>query len=125
MTIKNYSKNYLFFFFLVFKLIEFVFPQLLNNIIRLGDSQFKYSHFNFNSDGDMIIDIESFPSLEERRFFGFKKNGHFYFTKSNNQSFYSIYSLSSEARIEGESRLIKLTSTNSKFHGTELLCGRG
>ena len=123
MTIKNYSKNYLFFFFLIFKSIEIVFPQLLNNIIRLGDSKFKYSHFNFNSDGDMIIDIESYPRLEERRFFGLKKNGHFYFTKSNNQPFYSIYSSSNEARIEGESRLIKLTSKNSKFHGTELLCG--
>ena len=38
----------------------------------------------------------------------------------NNQTFYSKVGSSTEARIEDESKLIKLTSIKSKFHGTEL-----
>ncbi len=79
---------YLFFFlklFFIFKSIGFVVPEILNNIIRLGDFPFRYSHFSFNSDGDMIVDSESYPPTQERRFFGLKKNGQFYFTDSNNK----------------------------------------
>ena len=73
----NYKTNqYLFFFFklfFIFRSIELVLPKLLNNIIRLGGNNFRYSHFNFNSNGDMIIDSESYPISKERRFFGLKK----------------------------------------------------
>ena len=125
----NYKANlYLFLFLkllLIFMSVECVLPKVLNNIIRLGDDQFRYSHFNFNSDGDMIIDTESYPVSKERRFFGLKKNGQFYFTSSNNQltPYYSLYVDHDQGRIEGESKFIKLTSSNNKFNGKELLCG--
>ena len=120
--------NKTFFFlklFLIFKSIEFVLPQVLNNIIRLGDDQFRYNHFSFNSDGDTITDTEAYPVLTERRFFGLKKNGQFYFTNSNNQltPYHSIYAKNNSRRIEGESKFIKLTSSNDKYNGKELLCG--
>ena len=122
----KYKTNHYIFFFLkliiIFISIECVLPKVLNNIIRLGDNSFRYSHFNFNSDGDMIIDTESYPPSQERRFFGLKKNGQFYFTNSNNQltPYYSLYVDHNSGRIEGESKLIKLTSSNNKFNGREL-----
>ena len=125
----NYKTNlYLFFFlklFFIFKSIEFVLPKPINNIIRLGDDNFRYSHFSFNSDGDMIVDSESYPVSKERRFFGLKKNGLFYFTDSNNQPtpYYSMNATHNEGRIEGESKFIKLTSSYNEYNGRELLCG--
>ena len=111
-------------FFFMLKSIEFVLPQVLNNIIRLGDDQFRYSHFNFNSNGDMIIDTEAYPVLNERRFFGLKKNGQFYFTSNNQLTPYlSLHAENNSRRIEGESKFIKLKSSNNKFNGRELLCG--
>ena len=85
----NYNKNfYIYFFiciFIIFKSIKLILSEtLLNNIIRLGDGGFGYNHFSFNSDGDMIIDSEAYPISNERRFFGLKKNGRFYFKDSNN-----------------------------------------
>ena len=63
---------------IIFQSIKFVFSEpLLNNIIRLGDEDFGYNHFSFNSDGDMIIDSEAYPISNERRFFGLKKMGDF------------------------------------------------
>ena len=123
----NYKANqYLFFFFklfFIFRAIELALPKVLNNIIRLGDDQFRYSHFNFNSDGDMIVDSESYPASKERRFFGLKKNGQFYFTNSSNQltPYYSLYVDHAQGRIEGESKFIKLTSSNPQVNGRELL----
>jgi len=126
MIIAYYYKHFSFLFFyillFIFISIEFVLPELLNNIIRLGDNQFRYSHFSFNSDGDMIIDSESYPSTRERRFFGLKKNGKFYFNDSNNQTtpYYSIYSGQRIYRLEGESNFIKFTNTNSELNGRKL-----
>ena len=61
----NYKNNlYLFFFlklFLLFKSIEFVLPNVLNNIIKLGVNKYRYSHFTVNSDGDMFINTETYP----------------------------------------------------------------
>ena len=103
----------------------FAYPKLLNNMIRLADNGFRYSHFNFNSNGDMIIDNSAFPATSERRFFGLKNNGRFFFKDTNNKEtgFYSLYAQDSKGRIEGESSFIKLTSSNKKFHGKELILG--
>ena len=89
MNIINYNKNFyiycFIYIFIIFQSIKFIFSEpLLNNIIRLGDEGFGYNHFSFNSNGDMIIDSEAYPISNERRFFGLKKNGRFYFKDSNN-----------------------------------------
>ena len=78
--------------------------------LRLGDDKFRYSHFNFNKDGDMIIDTEAYPFSQERRFYGLKNNGRFFFNDSNNNSipYFSMNSSYSDGRIEGESHFIKL-----------------
>ena len=67
--------------FLIFIPQKEVLSQVLNKIIPLGvnnSSNFRYSHFSFSSNGDMIVDSSSYPETKERRFFGLKKNGQFY-----------------------------------------------
>ena len=70
----------------------------------------------------MIIDTESYPASKERRFFGLKKNGQFFFTSLNNQltPYYSLYVDHNSGRIEGESKFTGLTSSDNKFNGREL-----
>ena len=63
--------------------------QWLNNIIPIGDLNFRYINFASNSNGDMIVETTSFPpGTNERKFFGLKKNGSFYFKEDNNNPFY-------------------------------------
>ena len=108
----------------LFLFINFALPKLINNIIRLGDEEFRYSHFSFNSNKDMIIDTSSYPINEERRFFGLKKNGRFYFNQSNNETgYYSLTMDHSKGRIEGESYFIKLTSNKTIYNGREFILG--
>jgi hypothetical protein len=104
----NYFNCFIIELFIIFVSLNIVFPQLLNNIIRLGDDNFRYSHLSINSNGDMIVDSESYPTSQERRFFGLKKNGHFYFTDLYNQetAYCSLNASHDSGRIEGESIFI-------------------
>ena len=128
---KNKIRHLISFFtiFILFQRFNYIFPKILDNIIKLADDGFRYSHFNFNSKGDMIIDNSAFPETSERRFFGLKNNGTFFFNDTNDKKtgFYSIYDSryreDFKGRIEGESSFIKLTSSNNKFHGKELILG--
>ena len=111
---------------IILQSIKYILSEIsLDRIIRLGDSGFQYSHFNFKSNGDMIIDSTSYPTTNERRFFGLKNNGRFYFRDTDNKEtgFYSMYASHTFGRIEGESLIIKLKSSNSNFNGRELICG--
>ena len=111
---------------LILESMNFILSDIqLDKIISLGGNQFKYSHFSFNSNGDMIIDSSTYPQTNERRFFGLKNNGRYYFNDSINDEFgyYSINASHSVGRIEGESCIIQLTSSQSEFNGRELLCG--
>ena len=99
--------------------------ELLNNVIRLGDHPYRYTHFSFNSDGDLIIDIEGYPSTKERRFYGIKKNGNGYFSNSDGSPNYKgkLSVQYTDGRVEGESCFIKMQSTSSSYKGSELLLG--
>ena len=103
--------------FLISILLKAGASQLLDNIIRLGNENFRYSHFNFNSNGDMVVDTSSYPVSTERRFFGLKKNGHFYF--NSNSPYFSLPATHFAGRIEGESSFIKYSDIN--YH--ELIIG--
>jgi len=122
----KYRQFYIFFKTLfIFQSIYIVNSELLNNIIRLGDDNFRYSHFSFNSNGDMIVDSSAYPANNKRNFYGLKKNGRFYFNDINNQlpGYYSMEVDHTKGRIEGESYFIKLSSSNTKFQGRELILG--
>ena len=128
---KNNHKIYFIFQFLLFLYkLKLIFPQSLNRIIRLGGDSFRYSRFSFNSKGDMVIDISSYPKSNERRFFGLKKNGQYYF-KDQNDSDTPYLSLfidktvreENYGRLQGESIFIKLGSVESEKNGRECLLG--
>ena len=74
---KIYKNNLSIWFYfnilITFQLINIAKSQLINNIIKLGENNFTYSHFSFNSNGDMIIDTSTFPVNKERFFFGLNK----------------------------------------------------
>ena len=104
------------------QLLKFTFLDCIDNIIDLGGLNFRYNHFSFSSEGDMIVDTHSFPKNDERLFFGLKSNGKFYFTDSNNMEtpYYSLtinHTNHVEGRLEGESILI------NSDDGKEYLCG--
>ena len=126
MNITNYIKIDLYLFF-IFHLIKFTFLDCIDNIINLGGKNFKYSHFSFNSEGDMIVDTHQYPTeSNERRFFGLKANGKFYFVDSNNKEtpYYSLYlnnfNYKNDLRLEGETRFINISYKNNM---KELVCG--
>ena len=99
--------------------------QLFNRIIRLADNPYRYNHFSINSDGDMIIDTESYPTTNVREFYGITKNGREYFTDNGGKKthYYSMLFDYKSGRVEGESCFIKISSNNPNSGVKELLLG--
>ena len=131
---KNHKINFIFKVLFFLNELNLIFPQALNNIIRIGEKNFRYFRFSFNSKGDMIIDISSRPSSTKRRFFGLKKNGKFYFKDQNDSDtpYFSLFINTTEreeerkhnyGRFRGESIFIKLGSQDSEKNGNEYLLG--
>ena len=90
MSICNRRSFILFCFFQLLLAFQ-IFPvnsQILNNIIRLGDHPYRYVHFSYNSEGDLIIDTEAYPSRKDRKFYGIKKNGKEYFSDNEGNKNY-------------------------------------
>ena len=103
------------FFSFIFQLIFFgVNSQVLNNIIKLSDYPYRINHFSFNSDGDMIIDIESYPKKTERKFFGIRKDGRKLFLNNYNVEdyYYNLEVPNTVKRIEGVSLFVKVKINN-------------
>ena len=125
----NHKINFIFKALFFLNIIKLIFPQSLNRIIRIGDSGFRYSRISFNSKGDMIIDISSKSNINERRFFGLKKNGNSYFEDQNNSPFFSLFIKNKEkrqgnlGRYRGQSIFIKLGSNINEKNGNEYLLG--
>ena len=126
----NHKINIIFKVLFFLNIIKLIFPQSLNRIIRIGEKNFRYSHFSFNSKGDMIIDVTSKPKSNERRFFGLKKNGNFYFKDQNDSDtpYLSLFINKKDrqdnyGRFSGESIFIKLGSDISEKNGNEYLLG--
>ena len=110
----------IFFLLLIFQIISFINSEI-NKIIRLGDEDFRFVHFSTNLDGDMIVDTSTSSDSSyksERRFFGLKKNGRFYF--KNNSPFLSLYEANNYAKIYAESCFIQI-STDDENNGKEYL----
>ena len=110
---------------IIFQLIIISNSAQINNIITIGETNSRFTHFSFNSNGDMIEDTTSFPINKYRHFFGLKQNGKFYFKNTDNSAtpYYKITVDHNKGRIEGESYFIKLSSSDSSMHGKELICG--
>jgi len=117
---------------LLYIFLEFIFQssfllsssQILNNIIRLGAHPYAFNHFSYNSNGDLIIDIESYPLTQNRNFFGITKDWKEYFINEEGNKSYHSSSISNEGgRGEGESCFIKIESTIPSLAEKEYLIG--
>ena len=75
---KNYFLKSYIKLLIIFNFFNYAYSLLLNKIIRFGDKNFRYCHFSFNSNGDMIVDVTSNPASSSRQFFGIKQNGPFF-----------------------------------------------
>ena len=112
-----------------FKLL-FVFQEIntiisdLDNIIRLGDENFRFIHFSSNLNGDMIVDTSKYPDdsdLNERRFFGLRKNGTFFFKENNKETPFISLFFTSKNRKQSESCFIQLSSSDESVNKNEYI----
>ena len=81
--------------------------QFLNNIIWIGEENYRYVNFALFSNGDMIIETTNIPGTKKRIFYGMKKDGRELFYKDNKWS--SNYNMEGEdIRYEAEIFVVKI-----------------
>ena len=78
--------------------------QFLNNIIWIGDNNFRYVNIASYSKKDMIIETTSKPGSSKRMFFGIKKNGRGLFLKNGNYTYYYSIEASKQTGNNGNIR---------------------
>ena len=84
--------------------------QWLNNIIIIGDKDFRYINFMTTSKGEMIINSVSYPSKNYSIFYGINSKGEPLFDNSNNNNNYIIKKTTQILeRYESEIGLLKIT----------------
>ena len=72
---------------------EIIKIQWLNNIIRIGDKDFRYINFANYSNGDMIIETTSCPGNSKRMFYGIQSNGRALFTNNSETKKTNFFSI--------------------------------
>ena len=78
--------------------------QFLNNIIWIGDTNFRYVNIVSYSNKDMIIETTSKPGNSKRMFFGIKNNGRGLFYKNGNYTYYYSIEASGQTGNTGNIR---------------------
>ena len=91
--------------------------QWLNKIITIGDKFYRYINFGTFSNGDMIIETNSYPANKKRMFYGLKQNGRPLFTKNNNETSYYSINLNgeNEGKFESEAGIISFTYNEKEY----------
>ena len=86
---------------------DIVKTQYLNNIIWIGDENYRYVNFAMFSNGDMIIETTNNPGTKKRIFYGIIKDGREFFYKDNKWS--NKYTIEGEdIRHEAEIFVVKI-----------------
>ena len=86
---------------------DIVKTQFLNNIIWIGEENYRYINFALFSNGDMIIETTNNPGTTKRIFFGMKKDGREFFYKDNEWRY--NYTMEGEGnRDEAEIFVVKI-----------------
>ena len=97
---------------------ETIKTQWLNNIIDLEITSLKYVSLASYSDGDLILQVGTFPANNTRRFLGFKKNGRPFFENKTTNEFNYFYSMevnqSVNRKFESSNVVIKLNGSDTK-----------
>ena len=89
--------------------------QWLNNIICIGEENFRYVNFATFSNGDMIVETTAIPDSPKRMFYGISNNGEPFF---DNQQYHATIVISGQTksnntRYEGE--IFVVTINNKEY----------
>ena len=103
--------------------------QFLNNIIWIGDANFRYVNIVSYSNKDMIIETTSKPGNSKRIFFGIKNNGRGLFYKNGNYTYYYSIEASGQTgntgNIRYEAEIFIATINGGENDGKEYLVSIG
>ena len=105
--------------------------QWLNNIIWIGDKDFRYINFASFSNGDMILETTSIPGNSKRMFYGVKKNGRALFKNKTENKMTKFYYLEAknqtenEGNIRYEAEIFISTINGGDYNGKEYLVSVG
>jgi len=106
---------------------EIIKTQWLNNIIWIGDKDFRFVNFAKYSNGDLIIETTSSPDSSKRIFYGLKQNGRIFFEKYNS-SFFSMEvkdQITNEENTRDESEVFVVAIKDDEFNEKEYLVNVG
>ena len=90
---------------------QIVKTQWLNDIIWIGEQNFRYINFAKNTNGDMVVETTSFPASEKRLFYGIYKDGNPFFKDNNFFNSISVQDQTgnkNKGRYEGEIFFFKI-----------------
>ena len=92
--------------------------QWLNNIICIGEENFRYVNFANFSNGDMIVETTAIPDSPKRIFYGIKNDGGPFF---DNQQYHATIVISGQTesnntRYEGEIFIVPINGQEYIFN---------
>ena len=100
---------------------DIVKTQFLNNIIWIGEENYRYVNFAMFSNGDMIIETTNIPGTKKRIFYGMKKDGREFFYKDNKWR-YNYTMKGEDIRDEAEIFIVKINGkAGDESNGKEYL----
>ena len=90
--------------------------QWLNNIIVIGDYDFRYVTFASYPNEDMVIETTSYPPKNTRKFYGIKRNGRPLFVKNSTETPYYTADVGDKiGNFESTSIIVKTTDNKEFF----------
>ena len=96
---------------------EIVKTQWLNNIIIIGDTNFRYLNYASYKNGDMVIQSTKYPVTKARKFYGIKNNGRPFFTKDSKETPYytKVIEDTSNGMLEGQCQIVKDSVNDEEY----------
>ena len=104
-NIRKINTTLLVLFLIVIKPIKTTYDVILNQIIRIGDLDFRYVNFASYSNGDMIVQTTACPGNALRVFYGIKSNGREFFNSDSETEKSYHYSITAEGQTGNNGNL--------------------
>ena len=102
--------------------------QWFNNIIRIGDKDFRYVNFANYSNGDMIVETTSCQGNSKRMFYGMQSNGRPFYKYLEKEEYTYHFSIEVKKEQTGnkdkyryEAKIFIATINNRSQNGNEYL----
>ena len=96
---------------------EIIKTQWLNNIIIIGDKNYRYINFGSYSNGDMVIQTTGYPGNYTRKFYGIKNNGRPFFMKDSKETPYYTKDIpeGSSGIFEAQSIIVRASDNGEEY----------